>query len=459
MIKYSKSLVAALIAISSALTYAKPGDKIPDRYIVELKAGVGPQAVANAHGAAADVVFSRTVNGFSGIVPAGRLNALTRDGRVIAVTPDREVAANPRGGNGGGKPDKPGGEDPPPPPPRESEVTPSGITRIGAPAANLYATGAGVGIAVVDTGCDFNHPDLRLGNISFKATRKGRRITTSEGPTVGQDDEGHGTHVAGITSAKVDDFDVVGVAPDATVYAVKVLNAQGSGSDTTVIAGLEWVAANALSVDPPIRVVNMSLGRPGSLNDNPTYRFAIQGLNALGITVVVAAGNDEGSEVSGQIPAAYSEVIAVASTSALTGTTDTPGLFVPADAASFFTTDGVGVAISAPGVKQENVAYPYVNAIGILSTKLGGGTERLFGTSMASPHVAGVAALLYESLASQTFPTPATPALIRASIVGGASRVGTAPLDSPTTSYTFDLVREGVLHAAAALDAAAALAP
>ena len=82
-----------------------------------------------------------------------------------------------------------------------------------------------------------------------------------------QDNNGHGTHVTGTIAARNNAVDVVGVAPNATPYAVKVLDAQGSGTDSTVIAGLDWIILNANSVSPPIRVVNMSLGRQGTLDD------------------------------------------------------------------------------------------------------------------------------------------------------------------------------------------------
>lgn len=111
-----------------------------------------------------------------------------------------------------------------------------------------------------------------------------------------------------------------------------------------------------------------------------------------------------------------------------------------ADTASFFTTDGIGVAISAPGEEQENVQFPYINSVGILSTALGGGTTRMSGTSMASPHVAGVVALLLEKSPSLT------PSQVKARVMVG-DREGSAPINSPTSSYTFDGEREGILNA------------
>jgi len=141
------------------------------------------------------------------------------------------------------------------------------------------------------------------------------------------------------------------------------------------------------------------------------------------------------------VPAGFSEVIAVASTPALTGTSDTRQVAaITADTASFFTTDGAGVAISAPGEDQENVQFPFINSVGILSTALGGGTIRLSGTSMAAPHATGVVALLLQSN-----PTLA-PADVKTRIMKG-DRENIAPLNSPASSYTFDGVREGILFA------------
>ena len=111
-----------------------------------------------------------------------------------------------------------------------------------------------------------------------------------------------------------------------------------------IMSGLEWVLNNHASVVPAIKVVNMSLGRPGSVDDNPDMHDLIVALEDAGITVVVAAGNDAAVDASGQIPAAYPEVIAVASTTALAGTNQCRFLGAPivADTASYFTTDGAG---------------------------------------------------------------------------------------------------------------------
>lgn len=272
----TRTLVA--LGLVPVLANVVSANTIPDRYIVEVRPGVNPHAVAPAHGVAPDFVYQNVVNGFAGNIPAGRLAALAADPRILRVIPDRSVSAigKPVSGGGGG-----------------GQVVPEGVKRIGAAPGSLAYNGSGVGVAVVDSGVDYNHADLKpLGVQSYSAF----------GGTA-QDNNGHGTHVSGTIAARNNTADVVGVAPAATIYGVKVLDSTGNGSESGVIAGLNWVAANAALVTPPIRVVNMSLGRPGTLNDNPLQRAAVQNLVAKGIAVIVAAGNDATLEVSQQVPA------------------------------------------------------------------------------------------------------------------------------------------------------------
>ena len=370
------------------------------------------------------------------------LAALRLDPSVLQVIPDRPVYAiqsaskkpSEPGGGGNGKKDNGGGD----------QAVPSGVARVGAAPGASQFTGDGVGVAVLDTGIDLDHPDL--GNPVDLFSAFGGSA---------QDDEGHGTHVGGIIAALNNTIDVVGVAPGATLYAVKVLNYQGLGSDSDVIMGLEAVANSTMT--PAIRVVNMSLSRPGTLNDNSALRAAVQAVTNAGITVVVAAGNESNKEVSEKVPATYPEVMAVASTTADDGSNRCRFFsgFIAADTASLFTTDGafntttgIGVTISAPGAKQENINRGcFAKSEGILSLKLGGGTTRGSGTSMAAPHVAGVVALMFQQDGNTT------PEEARTAIRGGADRIVVAPLDSPTVGYDFDGEREGILNAPGALGA------
>jgi len=420
-ISWLLSVTVALGVVMAAYAQA-PADPAADRYIITLKSGEHPGTVARHHGLAPDFVYDKVLNGFAGAIPPGRLRALQNDPRVAAITPDNVVWAF-------GKVVA-----------SAAQVVPNGVARIGAPVSGV--TGADVGVAVVDTGLDFNHADLQpLGAASFSAY-KGKSA---------QDDNGHGTHVGGIIAARNNGIDVVGVAPDATLYAVKVLNSAGSGTDSAVIAGLNWVAANGPALN--IRVVNMSLGRAKSSDDSAMHNAVISVVNA-GITVVVAAGNDASKDVADMVPAGFAEVIAVASSTAKNGTGNSTYGYIPQDAASFFTTDGAGVTISAPGEDQEDIVTSRrgtsVSSVGILSTRLRGGTTRMSGTSMAAPHVAGVVALLCEQDSSLS------PGEAKSKVAAGVL-AGTAPLDCKTTKgytvsgYTFDGVREGIVNAPSAL--------
>jgi len=345
---------------------------------------------------------------------------------VVGVYPNRIVQAIAKPGSGGGG--------------TTGEVLPAGVARIGADQAWSVSTGANVGIAVVDTGIDADHPDLAHPDPASCFTA----FATCD------DGHGHGTHVSGIAAALDNTAGVVGVAPGAVPYAVRVLDSSGSGTDETIIAGLEWILANAASVDPPIRVANLSLGRPGDMNDNPVLRTTVQNVVSAGITLVVAAGNDKATEITDQVPAAYPEVLAIASSTAVAGKGITrgscAGVTVLADTASYFTTDGPGVAVSAPGEEAENIGNGcFLQSVGILSLAIGGGTTRMSGTSMASPTVAGVAALLLSNDPTRE------PSDVACLLAASASSAGSAPINSPTAGYTFDGVREGVANAPAAL--------
>ncbi len=344
--------------------------------------------------------------------------ALRSDGTIKRIIPDREVRVIAKPANPGNKNKGATGEQ-----------LPKGVERIGA--NNSIYTGYGVGIAVLDTGVDLHNADLSVASDCY----------TSFADNC-SDIHGHGTHVSGISAAiKGNNIGVVGVASEAQIHAVKVLDDTGSGSDASIIAGLEWVLDQKNS-GAAIHVANMSLGRPGSISDNPLLHQAIINLTDAGVSVVVAAGNSSTAVVSGQIPAAYPEVIAVASTTAEAGNNRCNRLnnAVSADTASYFTTDGVGVLISAPGAAREDVNRGCrISSIGILSLQPGGGTTRMSGTSMAAPHVAGVVAQLIQKYG------PTDTVTVKSQLTSGAELVGSAPYNSPTSGYSFDGIREGIL--------------
>ena len=235
------------------------------------------------------------------------------------------------------------------PPPQS---IPWGITDINAPAVwSGGNTGDPIKVGVIDTGISSSHPDL-IANI------KGG-VNTIKPIRGWNDDNGHGSHVAGTIAALNNTHGVVGGAPQADLYAIKVLNSAGSGYYSDIIEGLQWAINNNL------QVVNMSLG--GTTNYQPLHDAITAARNA-GILVVAAAGNSGGSVI---YPAAYPEAVAV---SALDSS----------HALASWSSRGPEVDLSAPGVS-------------VYSTYKGTGYATLSGTSMATPHVVASAVLLLNS--------------------------------------------------------------
>ena len=267
---------------------------------------------------------------------------------------------------------------------------PWGIERIGTGSNTGAATGCGVDVYVIDTGIQVDHVNLAVADKGFASERCRGGGCSAEW----DDDHGHGTHVAGTVAALgkqiVDGTTVVGVAPDVTLYSVKVLNRQGSGTRSGVIAGIDWVAGEA-SVSGAPAVANMSLGGSGSKTGTctsdgfigtDTYHEAICNASKEGVVFVVAAGNS-GANAAGAVPAAYDDT--VITVSATMKGDDWPSWSNWGNLEAQWTAaTSAPVALAAPGVS-------------ILSTWINGGTRTISGTSMASPHVAGAAALVLET--------------------------------------------------------------
>ena len=232
-----------------------------------------------------------------------------------------------------------------------------GVKRIGAGAVhNDGQFGTGIKVAVIDTGIDYKHPELS------GIYKGGHDFADDNGDPM--DRNGHGTHVAGTIAALRNGDGVVGVAPSVHLYALKVFGDDGSANYSDIIAAVEWAVRNG------IQVANHSYGSSG--NPGTLVRDAFDNSYAKGVLHVAAAGNEgnvPGNRDTVIYPARYNSVIAVAAT----GTTDTR---------PSFSSTGPDVELSAPGVN-------------INSTWLNDGYRLANGTSMASPHVAGVAALVW----------------------------------------------------------------
>lgn len=251
-----------------------------------------------------------------------------------------------------------------------SAEIPWGVSRVNAPGAWNFTEGAGVKVAVIDTGINYNHPDL-----SANYAGGYNAINPSAAPL---DDQGHGTHVAGTIAAVRNGTGVAGVAPKAKLYAVKVLGSNGSGSFSAIISGIEWATKNKMNV------INMSLGGGGYMT---AMHNAVKAAVAANVTVVCAAGNDSGPV---NYPAKYPESIAISA-----GDSN--------NQLAYFSSRGAEIEFIAPGVN-------------IYSTSINGYYQNMSGTSMACPHVAGLAALAYSA-------GHRTPATVRAAFRKAASKL------------------------------------
>jgi subtilisin len=438
---------------------APPGvpEVIPGQFIVELKPGVDRDAFINKHRLAALHRYT-VVNGFAARISQAVADRLAADAQVQSVHPDLVVRAfasafgRPGGGGGGSGgggstcPDTSSAMSKP-------QVVPTGVSRIGAPSAWAAGTGAGVKVAVIDTGIDLCHPDLQV--------KGGVNLLAKKPPT---DDHGHGTHVAGIIGAlnNVNDgFGVVGVAPGAALYAVKVLDKTGSGSLSTAIKGLDWAVKNNM------QVANLSLGAfDFSLGTGPMCT-AVANAVAAGVTVVVAAGNSA-LEALYFTPANCPDSLTVSAfvdlDGALGGDSSVTISGVPERDDTFANSfsnysdfcwdldddgqcgdaDSFVVSLMAPGVE---ILSTLPTSPVTLNDPTGANKrlnyDTLTGTSMAAPHVAGAAALYIEAMLKLNI-TP-TPAQVRIALTtagacpsGGTSGHITCPTrwpDDPDTAW------------------------
>lgn len=248
----------------------------------------------------------------------------------------------------------------------EVNEVPPGVELIQAPKIWNKTKGKGVTVAVLDTGCDSIHPDLQEQIIG------GRNFTDDDesNPDIFLDYNGHGTHVAGTIAAQQNDNGVVGVAPEASLLIVKVLNKRGSGQYEWIINGINY------AIEQKADIISMSLGGP---NDMPELHEAIKIAISNNILVVCAAGNEgDGDDLTDEFafPGCYNEVICVGAINLERNSSD-------------FTNSHNEIDLVAPGEK-------------ILSTYLKGKYATLSGTSMAAPHASGALALI-KSLVNNNF--------------------------------------------------------
>lgn len=232
-----------------------------------------------------------------------------------------------------------------------AETVDWGLQLFGVPQLWRLTKGAGVKVAVLDTGCAPTHPDLR------DAILKSKDFTRS--PSGAADVQGHGTHCAGVIAARENSTGVIGIAPGAGLLIGKVLGDNGSGSLTSVAAGIDW------AVEQGANVISMSLGSPDGA---PALKTAVDRAAAAGVFVICAAGNEGPSLDTVGYPAMYDSVVSV-------GAVDSRKRIAG------FSSRGTRVDVVAPGVDILS-CYPPRNL------------AKLSGTSMATPFVAGVVALM-----------------------------------------------------------------
>lgn len=353
-------LAGATVATAATGGSASGAGKPPGAYIVVLDEDANAKRVANEHarqhGAEISHLYRHALRGYSARMSEKAAARVAADSRVEFVQADGTVST-------------------------AAQTLPTGIDRVEADESPTAAidgsdTRVDVDVAVIDTGVDLDHPDLNVHAAGAVNCSNGRSA---------EDRNGHGTHVSGTVGAIDDNNGVVGVAPGARIWPVRVLNNAGSGSFSDVICGVDYVTAHA----DQIEVANMSLsgggtddGNCGNTNNDALHQAICESV-AAGVTYAVAAGNAS-ADAANSVPAAYDEVITVSALADFDGQPGGNG--APTcrddedDTFANFSNFGADVDLVAPGVCIE-------------STWIRGGYDTISGTSMATPHVAGGAAL------------------------------------------------------------------
>ncbi|MBI4088381.1 S8 family serine peptidase [Candidatus Kaiserbacteria bacterium] len=371
--------LAALASFSPAFAHAQvPHDPRGDRVFVLFDTPVGDAERGLVRAFGGDVKYSYSiVNAVAATIPASAIEGLSHNPHVLAIEPDLEVQAT------------------------DIELDNSwGVERIGGGAvhATFANKGTGVKIGIIDSGINYLHPDL---NDNY---RGGYDFYYYDHDPM--DVYGHGTHVAGAACAEDNNLDgttsadpklgVVGVAPGCGLYSLRVLNEDGVGYFSDIVAAVQWslgdevylpawgTTAATTTQGIPMDVVNLSLGQ--SQDPGVTVRQAFDAAYNRGLLIVAAAGNSGNPGGKGNnviYPAKYDSVIAVAATDS-------------SDRRASFSSTGDQVELAAPGVSVYstwNNSSSYSNPQPVC-TASGECYKYGSGTSMASPHVAGTAALI-----------------------------------------------------------------
>ncbi|MDQ4144776.1 MAG: S8 family serine peptidase [Actinomycetota bacterium] len=399
------------------------------RYIVVLESGTRPGGVALDHhslyGAEVGFVYRHALKGYSAKMTPGTAAIVAADPRVDYVERDLRQRAF-------------------------AQTLPTGVDRIDgelSPTAKIDGIDerVDVDIAVLDTGVDLDHPDLNV--TSSTKCSGGGPMNNSCTNGAGDDDNGHGSHVAGISGALDNGIGTVGVAPGARIHAVKVLDSRGSGYTSWIIAGIDWVTARASTIE----VANMSLGGSGY---TASYHTAVKNSVAKGVVYTVAAGN-EARDVYGADgtfgtsddtqPAAFPEVSTI---SALADADGKPGGAAATSTAFSICTENRDDSMACFSNFSRNVSNNPVTSAGakidlalpgyrIYSTYKSGGYATVSGTSQAAPHAAGLAALYIARNGRAT--SAAGVYSIRQSLInGGQSMVGPnglTTMDDPDANH------------------------
>ena len=379
------TILALLLVFSSTVAIAAaPAERV--NILIGFDARPGPNEQQLVRSLGGDIKYTyKIIPAIAASVPQPAVQGLLRNPHVIAVEPEVFVKAS------------------------DLELDNAwGVNRIGGGIVHEAGiTGKNIDIAILDTGLDWTHPDLyqrMAGGYNF--------IAGNWNPF---DDNGHGTHVAGIIAALDNDAGVVGVAPRANLWILKVLDSNGSGSYFDIIAALDWATGNNIW-DVVCQITNNSY----SSADNPGWlvQMAFQAAyNNWGQLHIAAAGNSgvpSGIGDNVEYPARFSSVVAVAATDRN-------------DARGYFSSTGPDVELAAPGVS-------------IMSTVLNGSYEVWSGTSMASPHVAGTAALVWASGITDTNHNSFINDEVRQRLVDTAYDLGDPGRD---TKYGWGLVDAG----------------